>query len=242
MLYLRPDRKQPQSKDWPALFAQQAATARHPLLQTYYRAGVVKPDTPLAEVPLLALDIETTGLNPRQDAIVSIGLVPFTLTRIRVSHSRYWVVRPQRPLKTRSIVVHGITHSEIASSPDLAAVLPDLLRALAGQVVVVHCRQIERQFFALALQRLWQEGIVFPVIDTMELEAQHVRTGIRDRIAHLFGRNRRSIRLAASRARYQLPAYRPHHALTDALATAELLQAQIAHRYDPQRPVAEFWR
>lgn len=241
MLYLRPDNKKPQPPDWPTLFAKQVATARHPLLQEYYQAGVASGETPIAEIPLVALDIETTGLNPKHDAIVSIGLVPFDLRRIQTSRSRYWVVNPQKPLKTQSIVVHGITHSEIASSPVFGAVVPELLKNLTGMIVVVHCRQIERQFFAMALQQLWQEGIIFPVIDTMELEARQVRRGFKDRIAQLFGRNRRSIRLASSRERYQLPVYRPHHALIDALATAELLQAQIAHHYDAQTPVREFW-
>jgi DNA polymerase-3 subunit epsilon len=51
-----------------------------------------------------------------------------------------------------------------------------------------------------------------------------------------------SIRLAASRARYGLPRYRLHHALTDALASAELLQAQVADRFSPVTPVAQLWR
>ncbi len=33
----------------------------------------------------------------------------------------------------------------------------------------------------------------------------------------------------------------PHHALTDALATAELLQAQIAYHFDPDTPISEVW-
>jgi DNA polymerase-3 subunit epsilon len=38
-----------------------------------------------------------------------------------------------------------------------------------------------------------------------------------------------------------LPDYTPHHALTDAIATAELLQAQIAHHFSPDMPVKDFW-
>ncbi|MBB3142903.1 DNA polymerase III epsilon subunit-like protein [Halomonas organivorans] len=32
-----------------------------------------------------------------------------------------------------------------------------------------------------------------------------------------------------------------HHALTDALATAELLQVQIAYHYRPETPVGTIW-
>ncbi|NLW04889.1 MAG: 3'-5' exonuclease, partial [Pseudomonadaceae bacterium] len=48
--------------------------------------------------------------------------------------------------------------------------------------------------------------------------------------------------LAACRERYGLPNYHPHDALTDALATAELLQAQIAHHYSPDTPLKKVWK
>ncbi|MCP1328190.1 3'-5' exonuclease, partial [Halomonas sp. 707D4] len=50
-----------------------------------------------------------------------------------------------------------------------------------------------------------------------------------------------SIRLDASRQRYGLPSYQGHHALTDALATAELFQAQVAYHYSPETPLERFW-
>ena len=49
------------------------------------------------------------------------------------------------------------------------------------------------------------------------------------------------MRLADARRRYGLPAYRAHHALTDALATAELLQAQVAHHFKNPPPVGAVW-
>ena len=50
-----------------------------------------------------------------------------------------------------------------------------------------------------------------------------------------------SLRLHPSRERYHLPPYQAHHALIDALATAELLQAQIARHYAPDTPVGVLW-
>lgn len=229
--------------DWPARMAALAETAQDPRLQKFYRAGSVAPETPLADVPLLAMDVETTGLDPVRDGIVSIGLVPMEPDRIRTSAARYWLLKPRVPLAEASVAVHGITHSQIRHAPDLADVLDDLLEALAGHVMVVHCRDVERLFLNHALLPRIGEGVEFPVIDTMELEARLYRqqpVPWRDR---LFWRRKPpvSIRLAASRARYGLPRYRPHHALTDALATAELLQAQVAYRYSPQTPVRELW-
>ncbi|TWI70744.1 DNA polymerase-3 subunit epsilon [Desulfobotulus alkaliphilus] len=242
MLYFPPEKKKPRATPcWPDVFVRRAAEARSPLLQYYYGGGVVDGDTPLSKVLFLALDIETTGLHPGRDAIVSIGAVPFTLERIFSSRSRYWVVNPGRPLTPDSVVIHGITHSRILNSPDLMEVIPDLLAVMAGAVIVVHCRQVERLFLDAALRKSIGEGIDFPVIDTMEIEASYFRRGVRYWLSQFFGLNRYSIRLADSRTRYHLPQYRPHHALTDALATAELFQAQAACRFDPDMPVKEIW-
>jgi DNA polymerase-3 subunit epsilon len=229
--------------DWPALFRTLADQARDARLKKYYAAGAPAPDTALADAPLVALDVETTGLDPAVDGIVSIGLVPMQLDRIRSSHSRHWLLNPRARLGAESVTIHGITDSQIRHAPDLDQILGDLLEAIAGQVLVVHCRDIERRFLDAALMTRIDEGLRFPVVDTMELEARMHRgqqPGLLDRV---LGRKPPwvSIRLADSRARYGLPRYSPHHAMTDALASAELLQAQIAHHYAPDTPLRDVW-
>ena len=220
-----------------------ARNARDKRLKAYYEAGMVSGDTPLSAVPLMGLDVETTGLNPQTDGIVSIGLVPMGLERIRASESRHWIVKPRARLGEESVTIHGITDSQVLAAPDLEVILADVLQCLAGHVLIVHCRDIERQFLNRALIARIGEEIEFPVIDTMELEARLHRRPPPGFFARLFGKKPEtvSIRLADSRARYRLPRYRAHHALTDALATAELLQAQVAHRFAPDTPLRELW-
>lgn len=226
--------------DWRARFQALAREARHPLLRDFYAAGVVAAQTPLEQAPLLALDVETTGLNAEKDGIVSIGLMPFSLQRIRCAEARYWVVKPRTELSDTSITFHHITHSDIRHAPALAHVLKALLNAMAGHVMVVHYRNLERGFLDQAVRRHLGEGLQFPVIDTMQLEALMHR-GNRSWMDRLLRRPPVSIRLADSRARYHLPPYHAHHALTDALATAELLQAQVAHRFEAGVEVGRLW-
>jgi DNA polymerase-3 subunit epsilon len=230
--------------DWQRRFQALAESARDERLRAYYAAGMVDGDTPLSAVPLMALDVETTGLDPVKDGIVSIGLVPMGLERIRASASRHWILKPRVPLGEESVTIHGITDSQVSAAPDLKQVLSEVLAAMAGHVLVVHCRDIERQFLNGALRPRIGEAIEFPVIDTMELEARLHRHQPRGWLNWAMGRypQQVSIRLADSRRRYNLPRYRPHHALTDALASAELLQAQVAHRFSPDTPVRELWK
>jgi len=244
VLYLRPAKEPERNQpiDWPQRLANRAGEARDSRLQKFYRAGTVRGDTPLASTPFVALDFETTGLDVEQHGIVSVGLIPFDLRRIRCAQARHWVVKPRKALVEESITYHGITHSDIQRAPDLSQVLDEILEALAGRVVVVHYRAIERRFLDAALQARIGEGIEFPVVDTLELEALAQREVPRGWLTRLRGHRRPSVRLADSRLRYGLPYYAPHHALTDALATAELFQAQVAHHYSPTTPVAELWR
>ena len=215
-----------------------------PMLRAYYSAGVPGPETLLSDVSFVALDLETTGLDPQQAAIVSVGLVPFTLRRIRMAESRYWVVRPRRDLDQESVLIHRITHDELAAAPRFSAILPELLEALAGRMVVVHYRHIERPFLDQACRRWIGEGLEFPLIDTMAIEGWMLRRG-RTRMQRLAERlgwwRRPSVRLASCRERYHLPAYSAHHALTDALATAELFQAQYAWRMGTNWRLEQLW-
>ena len=230
--------------EWSRRFPLLAEAARDARLKAYYAAGMVGGDTPLSAVPLLGFDVETTGLDPARDGIVSIGLVPMSLGLIRTSASRHWVIKPRAALGAESVTIHGITDSQLHDAPDLSEILAEVLQYMAGHVLVVHCRDIERRFLDAALRARIGENLEFPVIDTMELEARLYRGKPPGLVNWLLGRQPPpvSIRLAASRARYGLPRYRPHHALTDALASAELLQAQIAHRFAPEQPVRDLWK
>ncbi|APX92156.1 DNA polymerase III subunit epsilon [Halomonas sp. 1513] len=226
---------------WPDYLARRADEARDPRVAEFFATSQLAPETPIAEAPLVAMDMETTGLDERRHAILSIGLVPFSLSRIRLAERRYWLVRPPRPLVRQSVAFHRITDSEIEHAPDLDEILDELLAALAGRLVVVHYRHIERPFLDAAVKSRRDESLRFPVIDTMSLEARIHRQSLWARFRRWMGRPPVSIRLHNSRERYGLPPYQGHHALIDALATAELLQAQIAARHQPGTPIGQLW-
>ncbi|WP_299199912.1 3'-5' exonuclease [uncultured Amphritea sp.] len=226
---------------WAVQYQKLALNVRDERLRRFYQQGLPGVETPLTDVSFVALDFETTGLDAEHDEIISIGLVPFDLNRIRLRDSRYWLLKPRRELTETSVPFHGITHSQLNDAPDLNQILDEVLDEIAGKIVVVHYRYIEREFFDAAVKRRLGEGICFPVVDTMEQEAMLYRRGIVSRVKRLAGLKPESIRLGDSRLRYNLPHYGQHHALTDAVATAELLQAQIRHRYSETTPISDLW-
>ncbi|HAR07332.1 MULTISPECIES: 3'-5' exonuclease [Halomonas] len=239
MPLLRP--KTRSAPDWHDYLVARRQKSRQQALVDFFAGADLSPILPIQEAPLMALDLETTGLDPRRDEIVSIGLVPFSLSRIRLAERRYWVVRPHRTLNAESVTFHHITHADIQGAPRIEEVLADVFRAMAGHLLVVHFRHIERSFLDAAVRAAWKESLSFPVIDTMSLEARIHRQSTMARFRRWMGRPPRSIRLHDSRLRYGLPHYHGHHALTDAIATAELLQAQVAGNYGPETPIGMLW-
>jgi len=227
--------------NWNAYLQLQAQHCKDSRLKNFYKTGTYNDDTLLKDIEFVALDFETTGLDPQQNSIISIGLVPFTLKRVFCSQAKKWYVNPQDNLEEGSVIIHGITHSDLKGAPDLRRILNQLLDELAGKVVVVHYRNIERDFLDLNLRALIDEGIIFPVIDTMQIEAEIQNKQVKGFFNWLKGKKPGSIRLGNSRLRYNLPGYQPHDALTDAIATAELLQAQVSYYYSPKTPIKNLW-
>ncbi|NWN91981.1 3'-5' exonuclease [Marinobacter adhaerens] len=226
---------------WPEQYQALADTAKAPVLAAFYQAGCVPAETPISRVPLVALDFETTGLDVDAHSIVSIGLVPFTLDGIQLGQAKHWVVRPRFPLHQESVTFHGITHADIHEAPDLSDILDDVFASLNGRIPVVHFRYIERPFLNAALKARLDEGIRFPVIDTMAIEAHLHPDRKPSFLQRLMGKRPVSIRLPDSRRRYGLPHYASHNALIDSIATAELLQAQIHHHFSPDTPIGDLW-
>ncbi|EGQ8032621.1 3'-5' exonuclease [Vibrio parahaemolyticus] len=231
-----------QTPEWSVLFEQLAEQAQDQRLKRYYSTPMVNGDTPLKEVPFVSVDFETTGLNAEDDAILTIGLVPFTIDRVQCSGSAHWIVNPNRELNEESVVIHGITDSEVKNAPQLTQILGEILNALAGKVVLVHYKNIERQFFYNALLNTIGEGIQFPVVDTLDIEYALQRRECSGIWNKLKGKKPGSVRLGHARERYGLPAYQPHHALTDALATAELFQAQLQYHFNRDMPISAIWQ
>lgn len=227
--------------DWEKKFETKLQTSRNDSLKRYYNSGIPSAETSLEDVMFLAMDFETTGLDSNQDDIITIGTVPFNLNRIFINQAHHWTVRPRQQLAEESVIIHGITHSDILDAPDLSEIYDQVLQQMSGKVMVVHYQRIEREFFDRALKDRINEGIEFPVVDTMHLETLHqqrLHGGILNKV---LGKKPDSVRLGASRARYGLPPYTPHHALTDAVATAELLQAQIAYHYERTTKLNQVW-
>jgi len=173
---------------------------------------------------LVALDLETTGLDAGTDQILSVGLVPVRNGSILLDRAWYRVVRIAREVPADTAIIHGITDDASAQGAPLAEVLPEVLARLSGKVLLAHHAAVELGFINAACMRLYGVPFLIPVIDTQLMAKQLMQ---RRDIPY----KARDLRLSNLRDRYNLPRYAAHHALSDALATAELFLAMATENY-----------
>lgn len=65
--------------------------------------------------PLIFLDIESTGPNPRQDRIIDLALIKVMLDGSRQVHT--FRVHPERPIPPAASAIHHITDADVAGCP-----------------------------------------------------------------------------------------------------------------------------
>jgi len=117
----------------------------------------------------LALDLETTGLDPRRDAIVSMAAIPFV---DGVPGPGYvTLVDPGRPIPPESTAVHGLTDAMVHGAPPVERLLRDAETILAADVVVGHNVAFDLAFLARARRAHRLTRLGNPGLDTRLLAA-----------------------------------------------------------------------
>lgn len=82
---------------------------------------------------VVSLDLETTGLDPRSDHILSIAAVPVRDGRVRMSERFACNVRAERAFDIASIRHHRITPDESAIADSVTVAVAGLLRWLGNR-------------------------------------------------------------------------------------------------------------
>jgi DNA polymerase-3 subunit epsilon len=105
----------------------------------------------VAELPIVAIDTETTGRDPLSDRIVELAAVIYQGKEIiqRVS----WLINPGRPIPQEASEVHKITDADVADKPTFGEVMPAILALLEGKVPLAYNAEFDRQFLIAECDR-----------------------------------------------------------------------------------------
>ncbi len=131
--------------------------------------------------PLVAIDVETTGLSPERDRITEIALVRMEAAGRRIYRR---LVNPGRPIPPRVQQLTGITDEDVRDAPPLEEILPEILPLVEDAVWVIQNASFDLGFLTPALRRA---GLRMrpKVVDTLRL-ARVTLPGLRSyRLGHL---------------------------------------------------------
>ncbi len=181
------------------------------------------------ELPIVAFDTETTGLEPfGGDRVIEFAAVVLTLDddgRVSARDDHSFLVNPERDIPRKVTEITGISEADVAGSPRFAEVAEPIRDLLAGSVVVAHNFPFDLAFLSQEFDRVrqqtgdprmrWPEPIA--EIDTVDLSMK------------LFP-DARSHRLADLSDRLEIPLERAHRATDDAAACG-LCFTELARRH-----------
>ena len=152
--------------------------------------------TPLAALPAIVLDLETTGLNVRHDRVVQAAAIAMSGAEILDTPKLEQLVDPGIPIPATATRIHGIADKDISGAERFPELAERLREILSGRVVIGHHIGFDLAILRNEAARMgvaWTEppsldiallvGALEPSLPDVALEtaASHVGVDISDR-------------------------------------------------------------
>ena len=169
--------------------------------------------TPLHEVTFVVLDVETTGGSPATCSLTEVAAARYRGGELLGTYQSF--VRPDERIPPFITALTGISDAMVADAPRVGEMLPSFLEFLGGAVVVGHNVRFDLSFLNHALCATGRERLSNATVDTLAL----ARRLVRDMVPNC--------KLGTLAATLHLPHQPSHRALTDVLATGDLLHALL---------------
>jgi DNA polymerase III subunit epsilon len=183
-------------------------------------------DVSIEGVRFIVLDLETTGLNPATDAIVTVGAVAVLGGDILIEDSFSALLKVSE--NTTAVTVHGVTRDQSLTGLDEPAALEGFLDYLKDGVIVGHHIGHDVTAMNAACGRHFDLTLLNRSIDTMDLTLHLERDG-----AFAGRRAIRHFTLDALCEMFGVVPHDRHTAAGDAFITAQIFLrlARLASRF-----------
>lgn len=169
--------------------------------------------TPLSQVTFVVLDVETTGGSPASASLTEVAAARYRGGEMIATYQTF--VRPDERIPPYITALTGISDAMVADAPRIGEMLPSFLEFLGGGVIVGHNVRFDLSFLNHALESTGRGRLANSTVDTLAL----ARRLVRDMVPNC--------KLGTLAATLQLPHQPSHRALTDVLATGDLLHALL---------------
>jgi DNA polymerase-3 subunit epsilon len=166
----------------------------------------------------VALDCETTGLNPRSDEIIAIGAVRIVGNRVLTSERLDLLVRPEHGVSAESIRVHRLREQDVQDGVPAEEAMRRLLHFIGARPLVGYYLEFDVAMINRTLKRTL--GLTLPQekIEVSRLYYDHV---FQQLPPHKQQENTEiDLRFATIMDALGLPTREAHDALNDAVMAA----------------------
>ena len=175
---------------------------------------------PLSEYTFIVCDTELTGLKKKRDEIISIGAVKIINLRLELGETFHQYICPRNLNHTDSTLIHRITPEQLRQMPPIEDVLPEFIQYCGNGLLVGHYVNLDIAFLNRAALEVLGGTFSNPSVDTMRLAMGYKKAMFMESHGHT--NLSTSYRLNDLTREFNLPEFKPHDALDDALQTAYL--------------------
>ena len=163
---------------------------------------------PFDEAEYSVLDVETTGLSPRYNGVIEIGIVKVKGLKIVDKYSS--IINPGRPIPYYISEFTGITDDDTYNAPMFEDVVDDILRFISDSVFTAHNLSFDRSFLNKEFIMIEREKPANPQLCTLKL-AKRIYPELKSKS------------LGSLSKHLNVKLLNAHRALPDAEATAHVL-------------------
>ena len=183
----------------------------------------------------VALDCETTGLNPRSDEIVSIGAVRIVGDRILTSERLELLVRPQKGVRADSVRIHRLRSKDLEDGLECREAMHRLLHFIGSRPLVGYYLEFDVAMLNRALAPLLGTGLPQQQVEISGMYYDYKLAQIQHQ-AHL-GSPQIDLRFDTLMQDLGLPQRDAHDALNDAVmaALAFIKLRRLLHTKDAKK-------
>ena len=123
-------------------------------LQPYFdaKSTLASTDMLLEDLRFVVLDTETTGLNVKQDNLLSIGGIAIENQSIIIEESLELFVFNDNIVKNDAILIHGILPTDTKEGKQAQVALEEFIQFLDNSVIVAHHTGFDMAMLTKAIQ------------------------------------------------------------------------------------------
>jgi len=160
----------------------------------------------------IVFDTETTGLNPKEDEILSIGAVKIKGNKIITSETFEVFVKNSKEINAKSIEIHGIRECDLKNATDVENGISEFLHFIGSRPLIGYYLEFDVAMINKYIKPML--GIVLPnkMIEVSEIYFEKKIT--------LIPQGNIDLRFDTILKNYDIPNMGVHNAVNDAIMTA----------------------